>query len=255
MTAQRSGLTGKVALVTGAASGMGRACAALFRGEAADLVITDCRPEALRETARQLETAAGGRVEAVEGRVEREADVEAVVRAGAARFGRIDILVHAAGVLERTRFPEISADEWDRVLDINLRGTFLFMKAVYPLMKKQRYGRIINFSSTAGKTVSTLGGAHYTASKHGVLGLTRAFAREAAPFGITCNAVCPGLIDTDMVREFIGEEEAGRFAESFPVARLGRAEEVAALVAFLASEEAGYITGSAYDIAGGDLMV
>ena len=122
-------------------------------------------------------------------------------------------------------------------------------------MKRQEYGRIVNLSSTAGKTVSTLGGAHYTASKHGVLGLTRASALELAPYGITVNAVCPGLIDTEMAHENTTPKRLEAYRNSFPMGRLGRAEEVANLVYFLASEEAGYITGSAYDIAGGDLMV
>jgi NAD(P)-dependent dehydrogenase (short-subunit alcohol dehydrogenase family) len=122
-------------------------------------------------------------------------------------------------------------------------------------MVEQGWGRIVHFSSTAGKTVSTLGGAHYTASKHGVLGLTRASAKELAPHGITVNAVCPGLIDTEMVRGIASEEERAAYAASFPIPRLGQPGEVAELVHFLASDGAAYITGAAFDITGGDLMV
>ncbi len=122
-------------------------------------------------------------------------------------------------------------------------------------MKGQGYGRIVNLASTAGKTVSTLGGAHYTASKHGVLGLTRACALELAPHGITVNAVCPGLIDTEMAHENTTPERLEAYRSSFPIGRLGRPGEVADRVCFLASDSAAYITGSAYDIAGGDLMM
>ena len=122
-------------------------------------------------------------------------------------------------------------------------------------MKANRYGRVVNLSSTAGKSVSTLGGAHYTASKAGLLGLTRAAAKELGPYGITVNAVCPGLIDTELTREHATPEQLAAYARGFPVQRLGTAAEVAELICFLASEHAGYITGAVIDINGGDLMV
>jgi NAD(P)-dependent dehydrogenase (short-subunit alcohol dehydrogenase family) len=129
------------------------------------------------------------------------------------------------------------------------------MQAVVPAMKAQGFGRVINLSSTAGKSVSTLGGAHYTASKAGLLGLTRAAAKELGPFGITVNAVCPGLIDTELTREHATPEELAAHARSFPIPRLGTAAEVADLICFLASDQAGYITGASLDINGGDLMI
>ncbi len=122
-------------------------------------------------------------------------------------------------------------------------------------MKEQHYGRIINVSSSAGRSVSTLGGAHYTASKTGLLGLTRASAKELGKFGITVNAICPGMIDTELTRENAADDLLQRLAASYPVPRLGTADEVADLICFLASEEAGYLTGTSIDINGGDLMM
>jgi 3-oxoacyl-[acyl-carrier protein] reductase len=151
--------------------------------------------------------------------------------------------------------PMIPLAEWRRTLDVNLTAVFLCAKAVVPAMTAQGFGRIVNVSSTAGKSVSTLGGAHYTASKAGVLGLTRAAAKELAPLGITVNAVCPGLIDTEMVRQNVAADRLEAYRRSFPIPRLGTAEEVADLIAFLASDQAGYVTGASFDITGGDLMV
>jgi len=124
-----------------------------------------------------------------------------------------------------------------------------------PMMKKNNYGRIVNISSSAGRSVSTLGGAHYTASKAGLLGFTRAVAKEVSSFGITVNAVCPGLIDTQMARDTTTQEELEKFIDSFPIKRLGLPEEIGDLVVFLCSEKASYITGASVDINGGDLMI
>ena len=137
----------------------------------------------------------------------------------------------------------------------NLKSTFLCSKAVLPSMQQNRWGRIINISSSAGKNVSTIGGAHYTAGKAAVLGLTRHAAKEVAEYGITVNAVCPGLIETEMVRSTISDERKHEYADMFPVKRLGQPSEVADLVSFLASDQASYITGASIDINGGDLMI
>jgi NAD(P)-dependent dehydrogenase (short-subunit alcohol dehydrogenase family) len=136
-----------------------------------------------------------------------------------------------------------------------MTAPFLLMKAVLPTMQAQKYGRIINVSSTAGRMVSTLGGAHYTASKTGMLGLTRAAAKELGTFGITVNAVCPGMIDTELTHEHASPDLLGRLAAAYPVPRLGTSLEVADLICFAASEAAGYITGASFDINGGDLMM
>jgi len=171
------------------------------------------------------------------------------------RFGRLEILVNNAAYAHSTRFDDLTADEWRRAIEVNLTAPFLLTKAVVPSMKEHEYGRIVNISSLAGKTVSTLGGAHYTASKAGLQGLTRAAAKELGRFGITVNAICPGMIDTELSREHATQEQLAALAKRFPIPRLGTAEEVADLICFLASEAAGYITGASYDINGGDLML
>ena len=192
---------------------------------------------------------------AVPGDVASSQDVRVVVEATLDRYGSIHILINNAGVLRPTPVIDIEEAEWDLVVNVNLKGTYLCSRAVLPAMREAGWGRIVNFSSTAGKNVSTVGGAHYTAAKAGVLGFTRHLAKEAAPYGITVNAVCPGLIDTEMVRATISDEQTSAYAASFPISRLGRPEEVAELVAFLASDRAAYITGASLDINGGDLMI
>ena len=150
---------------------------------------------------------------------------------------------------------DISHEEWLRVMDINVNGLFWLTQEVLKTMIEQNYGRIVNMSSSAGRSVSTLGGVHYTASKAAVLGITRAVAKEVAKYGITCNAVCPGLIDTDMVRKTVSVERILGYEQSFPISRLGTPREVANLVLFLGSDESAYITGASIDINGGDLMM
>ncbi len=167
----------------------------------------------------------------------------------------MDILVNNAALARSTRFPDLTAAEWRQALEVNMTAPFLFIQAVLPVMKAQHYGRIVNISSTAGRTVSTLGGAHYTASKAGLLGLTRAAAKELGKFGITVNAICPGMIDTELTHENASPDLLERLAASFPIPRLGTAIEVADLICFLASEDAGYMTGTSLDISGGDLMM
>ena len=177
-----------------------------------------------------------------------------MVRQAVDHFGTIDILVNNAGILFPTKIDEITKDEWDRVLNVNLNGVFLCTKAVLRVMKEKGFGRIVNMSSSAGRSVSTVGGAHYTTSKAAMLGFTRAVAKEVAPFGITVNAVCPGLIDTEMVRLECSPERIADYVKNFPISRIGTSEEVAKLVLFLVTG-AGYITGASIDINGGDLMI
>ena len=205
--------------------------------------------------AQSVARALGERALAVPGDVAASGAPDDIVRRTLERFGRVDILVNNAALARATRFSELSADEWREALEVNLTAPFLLTKAVLPAMKAQQYGRIINVSSSAGRMVSTLGGAHYTASKTGLLGLTRAAAKELGRFGITVNAVCPGMIDTELTREHASPELLERLATSYPVPRLGTALEVADLICFAASEAAGYLTGTSLDINGGDLMM
>ena len=244
-------LAGRVALVTGAARGLGRATAERLLAAGASVAVNVRRPE----QAEALVQALGEGVLTLTGDIAVSATVRAFVAEVLDRFGRLDILVNNAAAAYSTRFERISEEEWRRALDVNLTAAFLCMQAVVPAMKAQGFGRVINLSSTAGKSVSTLGGAHYTASKAGLLGLTRAAAKELGPFGITVNAVCPGLIDTELTREHATPEDLAAYARSFPIPRLGTAAEIADLICFLASEQAGYITGASLDINGGDLMI
>ena len=243
----------RVAIVTGGGQGMGAAIGQLLADEGAKVLIGDIDAEKARSTALSIE-ASGGISTWIEVDVMSQPQVEEMVCAALGEHGRADILVNCAGVLRKTRIDEITTAEWELVLDVNLKGTFLCSQAILPAMKEREYGRIVNISSSAGRSVSTLGGAHYTAAKAGVLGFTRALAKEVARFGITSNAVCPGLIDTDMARANCSPERLRAYEESFPIPRLGTPEEVAGLVLFLASD-ATYITGAAIDINGGDLML
>ncbi|MDA1188371.1 MAG: SDR family NAD(P)-dependent oxidoreductase [Chloroflexi bacterium] len=247
-------LQGKTAIVTGAGQGMGRACAERLAAAGANIVVNDITLEAAMATALHLHED-GFPSLAVQGDVTKKADADRMVSEAIKKFGNVHILVNNAGVLKPTPVIDIEEEEWDWVIAVNLKGTYMCSRAVLPAMRKAGWGRIVNFSSTAGKKHSTVGGAHYTAAKAGILGFTRHLAREEAGHGITVNSVCPGLIHTEMVTNTVGEQRAQDFAATFPIKRLGRPDEVAELVAFLASDRAAYITGAALDINGGDLMI
>jgi len=243
--------SGRVAIVTGAARGLGLAAAKRLHERGASVVVN------VRDLTRAnaIADSLGERALAAPGDITREGVPAQLAARALDRFGRVDILVNNAALALSTRFPDISAREWRDVLEVNVTAPFLLTQAVAPAMKTQGYGRIINISSSAGRMVSTLGGAHYTASKAGLLGLTRASAKELSPFGITVNAVCPGMIDTELTREHAAPDLLARLAAGYPVPRLGTAGEVADLICFAASEVAGYITGAVFDINGGDLMM
>ena len=247
-------LDGRTAIVTGGGQGMGAAVAHALAVRGAKVVVNDLNADAAARVAGELREF-GAEALAVSGNVVRKADVERMVAQAIEQFGGVHILVNNAGVLRPTRVADIPEDEWDFVVDVNLKGTFLCSQAVLAPMQSAGWGRIVNLSSTAGKNISTVGGAHYTAAKAGILGFTRHLAKEVAADGITVNAVCPGLIDTEMVRATIDEPRAKAYAESFPISRLGQPSEVAELIAFLTSDRASYITGASLDINGGDLMI
>ena len=240
---------GRVALVTGAARGLGRAAAVRLIERGARVAVN------VRDRARAEAVAREIGAFPVPGDVVAAGGPEEIVARTVEQFGRLDILINNAAHALGTRFEQISDEEWRLALEVNLTAPFLLIKAALPTMKAQGYGRIINISSTAGRMVSTLGGSHYTASKAGLLGLTRAAAKELGKLGITVNAVCPGMIDTELTRETATIEDLDRYALSYPIPRLGTAREVADLICFAASEAAGYITGASFDINGGDLMM
>lgn len=247
-------LEGRIALVTGAGQGMGKAVAKALAARGAKVSVNDLDLDKAERTTEELQQD-GAEAMTLPGDVIKADEVRRMVEDTVERFGAVHILVNNAGVLRPTKVIDISEEEWDWVVEVNLKGTFLCSQAVLPAMQEAGWGRIVNFSSTAGKNISTVGGAHYTAAKAGILGFTRHLAKEMAEFGITVNSVCPGLIDTEMVRSTIDDERTRAYADSFPISRLGKPEEVAELVVFLCSNRAAYITGASLDINGGDLMI
>jgi len=247
-------LDGHTAIVTGAGQGMGRAVAHALAERGARIVVNDLEATAAERTAGELRDRGAEAIALPANVTDRDA-VRRMVASTIEHFGALHILVNNAGVLRPTAVIDIPEAEWDLVIDVNLKGTFLCSQAVLPAMREAGWGRIVNFSSTAGKNISTVGGAHYTAAKAGILGFTRHLAKEVAARGITVNAVCPGLIDTEMVRATIDDAKIRAYEQAFPISRLGQPEEVAELVAFLASDRASYITGASLDINGGDLMI
>jgi NAD(P)-dependent dehydrogenase (short-subunit alcohol dehydrogenase family) len=242
---------GRVVIVTGAWRGLGRAAAERFHERGASVAVN----VRSRDRAESLAAEIGERALAVPGDVAEPGVAEEIVRRTVERFGRVDVVVNNAALARSTRLSDLTAEEWRDALEVNMTAPFLLTKAALPVMQAQHYGRIINISSSAGRTVSTLGGAHYTASKAGLLGFTRAAAKELGKFGITVNAICPGMIDTELTREHASPELLERLAASYPIPRLGTPLEVADLICFAASEAAGYITGASFDINGGDLMM
>ena len=234
---------------------MGKATALTLARDGAAVLVNDVRRELAQAVVQEIK-AAGGQALAYVADVSDEAQVQAMVDATVAQFGTVDILVNNAGILRATTPLEtIPWEEWELMLRVNVTGVFLCTKAVLPIMKEKRSGKIVNVSSSAGRTTSTFGGAHYTTSKAAVLGLSRHTAREAAPYNINVNAVTPGSMDTEMVRELATPEHMERERQNIPLRRLGTAQDEANLVAFLCSESSSYITGATIDINGGDLMV
>ncbi len=253
-TQLHNSMNGQTALVTGAGQGMGKAIALALSACGANVVVADVNYQAAADVVGEL-TAQNKPALAVGVDVTSKSQVQEMVAKAVKEFGSLHILVNNAGVLRPSRVSDIEEQEWDFVVGINLKGTFLCSQAALPYMQQAQWGRIVNLSSTAGKSVSTIGGAHYTAAKAGVLGFTRHLSREVAAEGITVNAVCPGLIDTEMVRATIPAEKIQAYEQTFPISRLGKCEEVANLVTFLCSNAAAYITGASLDINGGDLTI
>jgi 3-oxoacyl-[acyl-carrier protein] reductase len=242
----------KVAVVTGAARGIGRAIAERLVEEGARVVIGDTLESEGRAAAEQL--CGSGEAMFVGADVSDKRSVDRLVEATLARFGRIDILVQNAGIYPLTLLPDIPLEEWDQVLGVNLRGCFLAIQACIPAMRAQVYGRIVLTSSITGPRVTSPGHGHYSASKAGINGLIRAAALELAPHGITVNGVEPGNIVTEGVSAHRSPEFVAAMERSVPLGRLGTPREVAHAVLFLASDEAAYITGTTIIIDGGQIL-
>jgi NAD(P)-dependent dehydrogenase (short-subunit alcohol dehydrogenase family) len=258
---------GQVVVITGAARGIGKACALRFAQEGANVVCLDLLAEENQAVATECSTLGAERSSAetlaLACDVTDPESVRSCIQAALERWGRIDVLVTSAGIYSGSPLPEVTLEQWRRLIDINLTGVFLCNQAVAPAMMDQRSGSIINISSMAGKT-SWPSTAEYSASKTGVIGLTRSVAMELAPSGVTVNAVCPGNTLTEMVRNvaakqgellgMTGKEWLQMRADDCPMNRLAKPWEIAGVCAFLASQDARYITGQAIEVDGGLVM-
>lgn len=245
-------LNGKVALVTGGSRGIGRAICLELAEQGAKVVVNYAGSQAAAEEVVALIKDRGGDAIAVQGDVALFADAEKLVSATSEAFGRLDILVNNAGITRDNLLIRMKEDEWDAVIHTNLKGVFNMTKAVARPMMKQRAGRIINITSVVG-LIGNPGQANYVAAKAGVIGLTKSNAKELASRGITVNAVAPGYIETDMTDK-LGEDVKSKLFETIPLSRLGRPEDIANAVSFLASDRAGYMTGQVLTVDGGMVM-
>jgi 3-oxoacyl-[acyl-carrier protein] reductase len=244
------GLEGKTALITGAGRGIGRATAARLARDGANVAINFKGNAAAAEESKKLVESAGAKATLIQGDVAKDGDAEEVVK-GALAFGggKLDILVNNAGITRDNLLLRMSAAEWDEVLNLNLRGAFLVTKAAMRPMMKQRSGRIVNVSSVAG-VAGNAGQANYASAKAGLIGFTKTVAREMASRNITCNAVAPGFVPTDLTNDLIKQME-DTILKQIPLGRFGTVDDVANAIAFLVSDEASYITGQVLVVDGG----
>ena len=241
----------KVAVVTGASRGIGRSISLALAARGASIVAMDMDMEATESVVSELK-ALGAKAISVVGNVTSADDVDRMINSAVEAFGRVDILVNNAGITRDGLLVRMKDEEWDAVLNVNLKGAFLCTRAAFKVMSKQRYGRIINIASVVGQ-MGNAGQANYCASKAGLIGLTKSNAREMAKRNVTVNAVAPGFIATAMT-DALPEKVREELAAQIPLERLGSAEDIANAVLFLASESSGYITGHVLSVNGGMYM-
>jgi len=244
-------LSGRVAFVTGASQGIGRGCALRLVREGATVAVAARNRQKLDELVAEI-AAAGGAAVAFELDVANEDQVKAAIKAAIAQFGKIDILVNNAGITRDQLIMRMKRADWDAVLQTNLTSAYLTIQAAIPSMLKQRWGRIINITSVFGQ-MGQAGQANYAASKAGLIGLTMAIAREVGSRNITCNAIAPGFIETAMTAS-LGDDFKQNATQQIPLGRVGSVDDIAGAVAFLASDDAAYITGHVLSVNGGMLM-
>jgi 3-oxoacyl-[acyl-carrier protein] reductase len=244
-------LSGRVAFVTGASQGIGRTCALRLAKEGAAVAVAARNQEKLNELANEI-TAAGGKAAAFSLDVADEEQIKATIKAAIGQFGKIDILVNNAGITRDQLVMRMKRADWDSVLQTNLTSAYLSIQQVISSMLKQRWGRIINITSVFGQ-MGQAGQANYAASKAGLIGLTMAIAREVGSRNITCNAVAPGFIETPMT-DVLADELKQNAVKQIPLGRVGKTDDIAGAVAFLASDDASYITGHVLSVNGGMLM-
>ena len=246
-------MKGRVAVVTGGARGIGRAIVEKLAVLGADVVIADMLVELAEKSADEISQMTNTKIHAVKVNVTDGKSTNEMIDQALKDFGRVDILVNNAGITRDTLILRMEEADWDAVLDVNLKGAFNCSKAVVRPMMKQRYGRIVNISSVSGQA-GQAGQTNYSASKAGLIGFTKALAREVASRLITVNAVAPGFIPTSLTND-LSEELKKSILSATPIGRMGKPEEIAAAVAFLASEEAAYITGQVLAVDGGMAMM
>lgn len=244
-------LEGRVALVTGGARGIGKAICERLAEEGASLAIVDIMQDVADETANEFK-AKGVNAAAFSANVAKVEDADKTIKAVIEEFGKIDILINNAGITRDTLMMRMSEADWDAVIDVNLKGTFNFIKAAMRPMMKNRYGKIVNVSSVVGR-MGNAGQANYSASKAGVIGLTKTAAKELASRNVNVNAVAPGYIQTDMTKD-LPEQAKEAFMMVTPMQRPGSSEDVANVVNFLCSPDSDYITGQVINVDGGLLM-
>ena len=244
-------LEGRVAIVTGAANGIGFHTAKMMCKNGMQAALVDIKKDTLQKAAEELNAlpnSAGAAPFVCD--VSDENAIEKTVNEIAAHFGRIDVLVNCAGILSATKIPDIQREEWDRILGVNLTGSFFMVQKALPFLKQSKHGRIINISSVAGRMGGVENSMSYAASKGGICAITRGMARHLGPFRITVNAVCPGPTRTPIMDSYTDEQMRNLESKNF-LGRIGECDDVAAGICYLASEEAAYVTGAMLDINGG----